>query len=320
MEKAAPKTFFINDLKQELAHSINERSCCMLAEIAGFLRFSGSIIFKQRPNISLAMRAPSFAAARHYKILIKAYFGIDVNIMDASMLDTEKKGIVMLELKDSDVSKQLLRETGLLKVKQGRDTVVSGIDSEIVKQKCCKKAYLRGVFLAAGSMVDPGKSYLLEFKTNGAELADDLLRLLKSAFRFSAKVRRRREHHIVYMKRFSDIRDLLVIMGGTESLIKMEDVSMKKDLMNNANRLKNCDSANIDKTIAAACNELTAINALKARGMYESLSAPLKSAADARLTHPEASLSELAMLSDPPTNKQTLASRFRKIKQLSMSE
>ena len=70
-------------------------------------------------------------------------------MMDAGMLDVEKKGIVMLELKDSDVSKQLLRETGLLKVKQGRDTVVSGIDSEIVKQKCYKKAYLRGAFLAA---------------------------------------------------------------------------------------------------------------------------------------------------------------------------
>ena len=137
------------------------------------------------------MRAPSFAAARHYKILIKTYFDIDVNMMDAGMLDVEKKGIVMLELKDSDVSKQLLRETGLLKVKQGRDTVVSGIDSEIVKQKCCKKAYLRGAFLAAGSMVDPGKSYLLEFKTNGLALAEDLLKLLKSAFKFSARVRKK---------------------------------------------------------------------------------------------------------------------------------
>ena len=320
MEKAVPKTFFINDLKQELAHSINDKSCCMLAEIAGFLRFSGSIIFKQRPNISVAMRAPSFAAARHYKMLIKAYFGIDVNMMDAGMLDVEKKGIVMLELKDSDVSKQLLRETGLLKVKQGRDTVVSGIDSEIVKQKCCKKAYLRGAFLAAGSMVDPGKSYLLEFKANGLALAEDLLKLLKSAFKFSARVRKRGEHYIVYMKRFLDIRDLLAIMGATESLIKMEDVSMKKDLMNNANRLKNCDSANIDKTIAAAYNELTAINALKARGLYDGLSVPLKSAADARLSHPEASLSELAGVMDPPTKKQTLASRFRKIKQLSVSE
>ena len=94
----------------------------------------------------------------------------------------------MLELKDSDVSKQLLRETGLLKVKQGRDTVVSGIDSEIVKQKCCKKAYLRGAFLAAGSMVDPGKSYLLEFKTNGLALAEDLLKLLKSAFKKGEKI------------------------------------------------------------------------------------------------------------------------------------
>ena len=71
------------------------------------------------------MRAPSFAAARHYKMLIKAYFGIDVNMMDTGMLDVEKKGIVMLELKDSDVSKQLLRETGLLKVKQGRDSGIA---------------------------------------------------------------------------------------------------------------------------------------------------------------------------------------------------
>ena len=179
---------------------------------------------------------------------------------------------------------------------------------------------MRGAFLAAGSMVDSGKSYLFEFKTNGLALAEDLLKLLKSAFKFSARVRKRGEHYIVYMKRFLDIRDLLAIMGATESLIKMEDVSMKKDLMNNANRLKNCDSANIDKTIAAAYNELTAINALKARGLYDGLSVPLKSAADARLSHPEASLSELAGVMDPPTKKQTLASRFRKIKQLSVSE
>ena len=105
--------------------------------------------------------------------------------------------------------------------------------------------------LINGSMVDPGKSYLLEFKTNGLALAEDLLKLLKSVFKFSARVRKRGKHYIVYMKRFLDIRDLLAIMGATESLIKMEDVSMKKDLMNNANRLKNCDSANIDKTIAA---------------------------------------------------------------------
>lgn len=307
---------FSMDTKNELAHVEPEKKCCMLAEIAGFIRMCGSIRLAGGGKFRIVTTTENPAVARHYKKLIKLYFGIDTNL-ELGKGNTLKKGhAYKLTIGPENLSEQILRETGILMVREGLNFISDGIYDGLIKTKCCKKAYLRGIFLAAGTITDPEKSYHLEVSCTSQILANDVRKLINSFVDLHPKVSERKKNYAVYVKEAEQIKDILAIMGASSQIFTFENVRMTKEIRNQANRINNCDNANIDKVLNASEKQLAWINKIEERKGLDFLPQKLYDVAVLRLENPEASLQELADMMDPPMKKSGINNRFRKIEDI----
>ena len=259
---------FAAETKNELARIEPEKKCCMLAEIAGFLRVSGSLRLAGGGKFKIVITTENPAVARHYKKLIKEYFQVDTELEVEDAPPPKKGRIYMLAISPEMRSEQILRETGILMVREGNNYISDGIFDGLIRSKCCKKAYLRGIFMGAGTMNDPAKSYHLEFVCASKNLAMDLRKMINSFVDLSAKVVQRKENYIVYMKNSEYISDTLAIMGAHTQVFAFEDVKIKKELVNNAVRITNCDNANTDRTLDASQRQISAIRKIEnAKGL-----------------------------------------------------
>lgn len=305
---------FSSETKQELTRVSAEKKCCQLAEIAGFLRMCGSImLIGGRMGVRLTTDSP--ATARLFAKLLKSYFDTkaDLNVEETTPL---KKGHAYQLIITPDMNADLiLRETGILGVKEGSNYITDGIKPELIRKKCCKKAYLRGIFLGAGTISAPQKGYHIEFVCSSEYLAGDVKKLVNS-FGLNAKVTQRKEQFVVYLKDSEQIIDLLNILGAHGQLLAFENIKIMKEMRNKTNRIMNCESANLDKTVNTAGRQIEAIEKIqRTRGMA-SLPPKLLEAANLRLANPEATLAELAELADPPLAKSGLNHRLKKIEEI----
>lgn len=307
---------FSSDTKKELAHVKPQKKCCMLAEIAGFMRMCGSIHLAGGGKFNIVMTTEHPAAARHYKTLIKEYFGIDAELAVGQGNGLKKGRSYLLSIGPENLSEQILRETGILMVKEGMNYISDGIYDGLIRTKCCRKACLRGIFLASGTITDPEKSYHLEFNCGSQILAGDVKKLINSFVDLHAKISARKKNYAVYVKEAEQIIDILAIMGAHSQIFAFEDVRITKEIRNKANRINNCDNANIDKTLKAAEKQLSWIRRIEAEKGLDFLPDKLRQAAVLRLENPEATLQELADMMDPPMKKSGLNNRFRKIEEL----
>ncbi len=307
---------FSMDTKNELAHVTPEKKCCMLAEIAGFIRMCGSIRLIGGGKFRIVTATENPAAARHYKKMIKDYFGVDT-ALEVGQGNTLKKGhVYLLTIGPEELSEQILRETGILMIKEGMNYISDGIYEGLIKTKCCRKAYLRGIFLASGTITDPEKAYHIEFNCSSQILANDVKKLINSFVDLHAKILVRKKNYAVYVKEAEQILDILAIMGAHTQIFAFEDVRITKEIRNKANRINNCDNANIDKTLKAAEKQLCWIRKIQETRGLRFLPDKLYQAALLRLDHPEATLQELADMMEPPMKKSGLNNRFRKIEEL----
>lgn len=309
---------FASDVKGELARLTIEKKCCMLAEISGFLRVSGSVRLSGGGKFSIVSSTENAAIARHYKKLIKDYFGSRVNLEvgDSQVPGKSNKGYnrYYLTISSEEKASQILRETGIMLVKEGNDYFSDGIYQPIVRTKCCKKSYLRGIFLGCGTMSDPRKSYSMEFVLESEKMADDLRKLIGSFVDLSAKVTKRKDSYVVYLKKGSYVRDMLGIMGADDAVLEMTDIMINKEIVGDAQRLMNCDNANVDRVLAASEEQIRWIKLIEDAEGLERLPAPLLAVARLRLERPAASLSEIGEALDPPIRKPGVSKRFSKIK------
>lgn len=304
---------FSADTKNELAREIPEKKCCQLAEIAGFLRVSGSLRLAGGGRFRIVCPTDNPATARHYKKLIKAYFKVDVGL-EIEERETLRKGHVYTLTIDPEMkSESILRETGILLVKEGSNYISDGIYQDIVKKKCDRKSYLRGAFMACGSVTDPGKEYHLDFTVEHEQLANDLRKLIGTFDDLEGKITRRKDKYVVYMKKSEYISDMLALMGADSAVLVFERTRVQKDVRNRTVRLVNCDTANTSRSTDAAGKQLDAIRKLKAAGMLDALSDKLIEVAELRLNNPEASLAELGEMMDPPLKKAGVNSRLQRI-------
>ena len=194
--------------------------------------------------------------------------------------------------------------------------ISDGIYDGLIRTKCCRKACLRGIFLASGTITDPEKSYHLEFSCSSQILAGDVKKLINSFVDLHAKVSARKKNYAVYVKEAEQIIDILAIMGAHSQIFAFEDVRITKEIRNKANRINNCDNANIDKTLKAAEKQLSWIHKIQETKGLAFLPDKLREVAVLRLENPEATLQELADMMDPPMKKSGLNNRFRKIEEL----
>lgn len=312
---------FASETKNELARIEPEKKCCMLSEIAAYIRTAGSIGIAGLGKLRITISTDNAAVARHYKKLIKSYFDIDTNldISEGGAVGRnrkEKKYTYSITIDPENNSEAILRECGILMIREGHNYFSDGIYSGLIRSKCDRKAYLRGTFLGAGTMSNPDKAYHLEFVMNSETMANDLRKVINSFTDLSAKVVRRGKKYIVYMKKADYISDTLALMGASGQVLKLEDTRIKKDMLSSARRAMNCDSANLDRAIDASMRQVEAIRQIAEMKGLRWLDPKLSEVAALRLEHPEASIAALGELCDPPLKKSGVNNRLRKIEEI----
>jgi len=307
---------FSKDTKDELAHIVPDKNCCVLAEIAGFIRVCGTIKLMGGGKFKVVLTTEHNAVARHYKTLIKAYFDVDPTVEIGRSQAINKGKVYLMSLGPEELSEQILRETGILMLRGGMNYISDGIYEGLIKTKCCRKAYLRGLFLGTGTMSNPEKGYQFEIVCDSEILAGDVKRLINGFIDIHAKVVVRKGQYVVYIKAASQILDILAIMGAHTQYFSFEDIRMKKELVNRANRIQNCDQANIDKTVMASEKQISDIRTVITHGGMDILPKKLREIALLRLENPDASMTEIGAMLDPPLKKAGVNNRFARIAEL----
>jgi len=304
---------FSSETKNELARITPEKKCCTIAEIAGFMRFAGSIGLAGGGKFRISMTTQNIAVVRHYKSLIGSYFNVDTDIEVGRGEGFDRGKQYTITIDPDNNSEMILREAGILMVREGMNSISDGIYDGLIRTKCCRKSYLRGAFLASGTVASPDKSYHLEITTGSQLLARDLRRLINTFDDITPKIVERKKGYGVYLKAREQVADTLAIMGATGQYFHFQDVMMRKDLMNQAHRAENLDNANIDKAIRAAQEQVEWIRKIDEKRGLASLSAKLQEVAELRLEHPDAGLEELGQLLDPPLSKSGVNGRLRRL-------
>ena len=196
------------------------------------------------------------------------------------------------------------------------DTLSLHVNYPVVEDECCKTAFLRGAFLAGGSVTDPVKGYHMEFSTTHQSVARETDLLIREAMSFSPKTAQRSGTQVLYLKQSEQISDLLTYLGAPVAAMGIMETRLEKELNNKVNRRCNCDDANTSKVVEAAQEQLAAIRILRENGLLEKLPEKMKQAAVARENNPSASLSELAAMMEPAITKPAMNNRMKKLVQL----
>jgi DNA-binding protein WhiA len=205
-----------------------------------------------------------------------------------------------------------LEKLGLVD-KEGK--IQSGINKDLIKTRCDQKAYLRGAFLAGGSISNPEGNYHLEIITNDSVLAADISSLLNS-FDLKAKVSTRKNFHIVYLKESEHIFEFLALIGAHQAVFEFENIRILKGMRNQVNRIVNCETANLNKTVDAAVRQLENIRLIERTIGLKSLPENLQEIASTRLEFPDATLKELGEMLNPKVGKSGVNHRLRKIEEI----
>ncbi|MBR5129350.1 MAG: DNA-binding protein WhiA, partial [Firmicutes bacterium] len=294
----------------------SEKKCCQLAEIAGFLRVAGSIGLAGFGKFKIMITSENPAVMRHYKKLLHEYFDIDTTLKVGEGNSVGKKRAYKLTIDAENRSEQILRETGILLVREGNNYISDGIYDGLIRTKCCKKAYLRGVFMGVGTMSDPEKSYHLEFVCRTETLAKDLRKLINSFVDLQAKETKRGKSHLVYVKKADYIGDILGIMGADTHSLIITTTQVEKSMRNKVNRMANCDNANLDRVVEAAMKQSAAIEKIEKEKGLDWLPDKLREVALLRKENPDLTIAALGELCDPPLKKSGINGRLKKIVEL----
>lgn len=300
---------FSGEVKEELARQLGKSRHCQLAELAGLIHFAGRIVVKDGTT-RLEIASEHAAIVKKCYTLIKKAFHITAGIETHGnfTLSVSEKEEVLLILK----AMKILDATG---VPQGEPNLVNGL---LVQNSCCKRAYIRGAFLASGSMSDPKKSYHFEIVCASEKQAMQL-REIFSEFVADAKIVQRKKYYIVYIKEGAQIVDALNVMEAHTALMNLENVRILKEMRNTVNRKVNCETANINKTVSAAVKQMEDIRYIQEREGLHQLPDSLREMAELRLEYPDAPLKELGEYLNPPVGKSGVNHRLRKISAIAES-
>ena len=305
---------FSGNVKEELSKQWNTARHCQIAELAALISMCGSIIINSSSRYSIKIHSENIAVARKCFTLITKTFNIEADISIRRNV-TKQSISYSVVVRNHDDALRILQATKLVDDYQGGFEEVQIVNPLVVQQTCCRRAFLRGAFLAAGSMSDPQKSYHFEIVCPSESMALQIQKLM-CGFSMDAKTVRRKRYYVVYLKEGSQIVDMLNIMEAHVSLMELENVRIVKEMRNNVNRQVNCETANINKTVSAAVKQLEDITYLRDHVGFEKLSEGLEEVALARLSHPDATLKELVEFLSPPVGKSGVNHRLRKLSEM----
>lgn len=306
---------YTEEIKRELVRIVVPDECCRRAELAALIRLNGSIESSRAGQWGLSVTTQNPATARVIFKLFRAVFGVQAEIYIRRKVRLRKNNVYMVWCRGN--VPDLLRKVGLMEAEQ---TLGHGVANWVVEKRCCRRAYLRGAFLAAGAINDPHKvSYHMEIATEYDEQKQVLCQLLRKEH-LAPKTVDRKDDLVVYLKEGEQIVRFLNIIGAHVALLQFEDARVHKEMRNQVNRLVNAETANLNKTVVAAMRQAEAIRLIKQRqGGLARLSSGLWQMAELRLNNPESSLKELGELADPPLSKSAVNHRLRKLMQIAQA-
>lgn len=288
---------FSQQVKAEICEPRVERKCCAVAEAYGILLYCNSFT----PN-EIRIISSSAEFAEHLPHLFRRAFGIGFDIVPP-----ENAARYVFVINEPDKLKTIFDCFG-----NDMNTYALHINFAVIEEPCCKASFIKGAFLAGGSVTDPEKRYHLELATTHYSVSREAYSVLLD-MGFSPGEAERKGNHLLYFKKSEYIEDLLTTIGAPVAAMEHMSAKIEKDMKNSINRKVNCDSANADKIVAAAAEQMDAIRRIDRLYGLDSLPDKLQEAALLRFANPEASLSELAMLSYPPVSKSCLSHRLKKL-------
>ena len=293
---------FCSKAKAELCKIPISKTCCAVAESYGVLLFCNTF---SPTSIRIVTESRDFAQ-RLPKLFQKAF-----SLKFDQTPETEQ-GKHTRSRVDPRKIHRIYDVFGL----EAATTVALQVNLGILEEDCCRVAFLRGAFMAGGSVTDPEKRYHLELATSHLRVSREVKHLMEEVG-FAPKCVTRAGSHVLYFKQSDQIEDFLTTLGAPVCAMGIMEAKVEKDLRNGVNRRVNCETANLGKAVDAAQEQLAAIRRLKERGLYEELPQKLKETAQLRQDHPEATLLELSQMQDPPVSKSAINHRMRKLMELS---
>lgn len=287
-----------------------------MAELTALIHLNGMIQINGSEKINLKINTESAAIARRIFQFLKTLYSIHTEVTIKENKRLKKNHNYQLMITQLMGAKKILLDTGILSLSEDNHfDVEMGIDQLIIKKLCCKKAFLRGAFLGSGSVSDPEKTYHLEFVTHYESFAEQLSQLL-NYFNLNAKVVMRKGNYVVYLKEGEHIVELFSLIGAHSALLNLENVRIYKDLRNNVNRIVNCETANLGKTVNASYRQIENIEYIRDHIGFYKLPIALREIAELRMNYSEATLKELGEMLTPMVGKSGVNHRLRKLDQM----
>ena len=305
---------FSGNVKEELSHHLGSARHCRIAETAAIISICGGVMIDSRGRYSLKIHTENLSVARKCFTLLTKTFNIRTDI---AIRTNRMKGSVSyyIVVKEHDAALRILQATKLINQYGEVEEELSVVRNIVIQETCCKRAFIRGAFLASGSMSDPEKSYHFEIVCATREKEEQIQKIMK-CFELDGKIVLRKKSFVVYLKEGSQIADVLNVMEAHVALMEFENVRILKDMRNTVNRKVNCETANINKTVSAAVKQIDDIRYIQETKGLDKLPEGLKDMALTRLTYPEASLKELGSLLTPPVGKSGVNHRLRKLSEM----
>ncbi len=301
---------FSTDVRAELARITPAKPCCRRAELAALLLLNGSLI--RAEETILQVELDNAATARKVFLLIKEELGLQPAVSMQQRKRFRKtrvylvKSVIMPGQENILSNLELTEENGLIK-RQAR--------WRLLTRTCCKRAFLRGVFLSRGSINRPEGEYHLELILPEPDMALEMMKIM-SKLDLEARQVERKNTQVLYLKESDKIADFLLTIGANIALLDFENARIIKSMRNSVNRQVNCETANLAKTVDASVRQIELIERIIALRGWEYLPSHLRDLAQLRVEYPDAPLKELGEMLNPPLSKSGAAHRMRRLEEL----
>ncbi|MCR5691046.1 MAG: DNA-binding protein WhiA [Eubacterium sp.] len=297
---------FASRVKKELQEQIGKSKHCQLAELAAYFSVCGSVVMKEDGSLELDFQTENLT------VIEKSYILFRKALRTVPDMSVRGEHLHTLMIRDEEDALRFMNAIDI----EGGDLLVA---DSVIERQCCKRGFLRGIFVANGSINDPNNGYHLEIVAGPQEFALRIQQIIQS-FQVEAKIVERKDTYFVYMKDGAAIVDFLNIIGAHKALMEYENVRILKEMRNTINRKVNCETANIKKTVSAGTRQVEDIQFIHDTIGFGSLSDSLAQIARVRLDNPDISLKELGELLDPPIGKSGVNHRLRRLSQIAKTQ
>ena len=306
---------FSSRVKEELSRQLSTARHCQIAEIAAIISLCGKIQIDENDKFCIKINTENVAVARKYFTLLKKTFNISTDVVIRRNDYLKRNRTYGVSVTEDEDARKVLLATKLMDDQGEVGENLSVVKNLVIQNPCCRRAFIRGAFLAAGSISDPERFYHFEIACTSEAKASQLQSII-ATFNLDARIVVRKKYFVVYIKEGSQIVDILNVMEAPVALMELENIRIMKEMRNSVNRQVNCETANINKTVSAAVKQIEDITYIRDTVGFDSLPENLEEIARARLERPEATLKELGEALDPPVGKSGVNHRLRKLSTL----